>query len=317
MRAIVVETNGGADELREADVPRPTAGAGELLVDVAFAGVNYRDIYDREGRTPAPFVVGVEGVGRIVEVGPSVSTFSIGDRVAWATSPGSYAESVIVKAERAVAVPDSITDEFAAAVSLQGLTAHYLCTSAYAVQPGDPVLIHAGAGGVGLLLTQIVRRLGGRVIVTVSSDEKADVARAAGAEHVLGYDGFATAVKELTDGEGVAAVFDGVGKTTFDESISALRRRGMVLSYGWASGGVPPFDIDRLSRGSLMVARVSMATYVTPGDWLQGRAADLFEWIGAGELRVHIDATYDLADAGAAHRRLESRRSMGKLLLKP
>ena len=316
MRAIVVSAHGGAEVLENASVVTPTPETGELLVEIEFAGVNYRDVHDREGLTPAPFIAGVEGAGPVVAIGPAVIGFNVGDRVAWPMVRGSYAEMVAVKAERAVSVPNRISSETAAATVLQGVTAHYLCSSAYAVQPGDSVLIHAAAGGVGLLLTQMVRLRGGHVIGTVSTSEKAEAARAAGADHVLGYTGCAAAARELTGGAGVAAVFDGVGRATFDESLAALRPRGMLLSYGRSSGSVPRFDLNRLAPGSLMIAKTSTAQYVTPGEWLQGRAAEIFEWIEDGKLRVHVDAVYDLDFAADAHRALESRRTIGKLLLR-
>ena len=320
MRAVVVTGSGGPDVLEVREEAAPHAGAGQLLVDVEAAGVNYRDIYEREGNyggTP-PFIAGAEGAGTIVALGEEVAGFSVGERVGWSSAQGSYAEQVVVDAAKAVSVPAGVSSELAAAALLQGMTAHYLATSTYPVQPGDAALVHAAAGGVGLLLTQVVKLLGGRVIATTSSEEKAELARGAGADEVIGYDGFAERVRELTGGEGVAVVFDGVGKATFDESLASLRPRGTMVLYGAASGSVPPFDPMRLENsGSLFVTRPSLRHYTAERDELLQRAQELFGWIRDGKLNVRIGGRYPLGEARAAQEDLAGRRTTGKLLLRP
>ncbi|HET7856322.1 MAG TPA: quinone oxidoreductase, partial [Gaiellaceae bacterium] len=275
MRAVVVTSSGGPEMLELRDEPAPEAGPGQVLVDVEAAGVNFRDIYEREGaydREP-PFVAGVEGAGTVTAVGEGVTELSVGDRVAWTAGPGSYAEQVAVDAERSVPVPAGVAGDVAAAGLLQGITAQYLATSTYRVQPGDAVLVHAAAGGVGLLLTQVVKMRGGRVLATTSSEEKAQLARDAGADEVIGYDGFAERVRELTGGEGVAVVFDGVGQATFDESLASLRTRGSMVLYGSSSGRVPPFDPMRLENsGSLFLTRPTLRHYTASREELLARA---------------------------------------------
>jgi NADPH:quinone reductase len=300
--------------------PAPQAAAGEFVVDVEAAGVNYRDVYEREGSYggPPPFVAGVEGAGTVAAVGEGVTEFSVSDRVAWISAQGTYAEQVVVKQSRAVPVPDGISSELAAAVLMQGMTAHYLATTTYAVQPGDDVLVHAVGGGVGLLLTQIAKMRGGRVIGTTSSEDKEQRARSVGADEVIGYDGFAERVRELTRGEGAAAVYDGVGQATFDGSLSSLRPRGHLVLFGSASGRVPPFDPMRLEEhGSLFLTRPSVRHYTARREELLERAADVFGWIAEERLRVHIGGRYRLEDARKAHEDLEARRTSGKLLLLP
>ena len=321
MRAIVVTRHGGPEVLELQDQPAPEPGPGQLLVDVEAAGVNYRDIYEREGggthaaETPHP--AGVEGAGTVAAVGDGVDRFAPGDRVAWSNAPGSYAEQVLVAADAAVPLPDGVATEVAAAVMLQGSTAHYLATSTYPIRAGDSVLVHAAAGGVGLLLTQIATRRGGRVIATTSTEEKAELARAAGADETIGYEGFAERARELTGGEGVAAVYDGIGAATFDESLAALRPRGYMVLYGAASGQPPPVEIAKLNAGSLFLTRPTLAHYGREGDELRMRAADLFGWIAAGELDVRIGGRYPLADAARAQADLASRATTGKLILTP
>jgi NADPH:quinone reductase len=307
----------------ERDAPAP--GPGELLVDVAAAGVNYMDIYQREGRPPyagdVPFVPGSEGAGTVVAAGPGVAVgrpAQRGDRVAWTGIPGSYAEQVIVPADRAVLVPDGIDLETAAAVLLQGTTAHYLVTDTYPVAEGDPVVVHAAAGGVGLLLTQLVKMRGGIVIATTSTPQKAELARGAGADYVAGYDDFAAVTREVTGGAGAAVVYDGVGRATFDDSLAALRRRGYMVLYGGASGPVPPFDPQRLNTGgSLFLTRPTLVHYIVTREELTARTDDLFRWIGQGKLDVRIGGRYPLEQAGRAHEDLAARRTTGKLLLIP
>jgi NADPH2:quinone reductase len=318
MRAVVVTTFGGPEVLELQDRPPPEPGPGEVLVDVEAVGVNYRDVYEREGRFggTAPLVAGVEGAGTVAAVGDGVHEPSVGDRVAWSSAPGSYAEQVVVAASRVVAVPDGVSSELAAAALLQGMTAHYLATGSYAVQPGDTVLVHAAAGGVGLLLTQVVTLLGGRVVATTSTDEKAALARGAGAAEVISYERFAEGVRGLTDGDGVAAVYDGVGKTTFDESLASLRPRGSLVLFGAASGPAPPVDPMRLEHGgSLFLTRPSLRHYTATHEELLARAGDVFTWIAEGTLNVRIGGRYPLAEARLAQEDLAARRTTGKLLL--
>jgi len=320
VKAIVVTRSGGPEVLELQDWPDPQAGSGQLLVQVEAIGVNYRDIYEREGRTPTspPLVAGIEGAGTVSAVGEGVTEFSPGDRVAWASAPGSYAERVSVDVGRAVPVPGAISSETAAAAILQGMTAHYLACTTYPVQAGDTVLVHAAAGGVGLLLTQIVKMRGGRVVGTTSTEEKAELARRAGADEVIRYDGFAERVRELTGGEGVAAVYDGIGQTTFDGSLACLRPRGVLAVFGMASGPVPPFDTQRLmGGGSLFLTRPSLQHHTAVRSELLQRADEVFRWIAEGKLDVRIGGRYPLADAAKAQTDLESRATTGKLILLP
>jgi len=322
MRAIQVNSYGGPEALQLVDVDASQPGPGQVLVDVAACGVNYIDTYQRSGiyQVPLPLVLGLEGAGTITAAGAGVTDLAVGDRVAWAAAQGSYAEHVHVDAARAIPVPAGVSDEVAAAVPLQGMTAHYLASSTYPVQVGDTVIVHAAAGGVGLLLTQIVKMRGGRVIATVSTEEKAALARRAGADEVVRYDqvDFAAEARRLTGGAGVAAVYDGVGLTTFDASLSTLRPRGMMVLYGASSGPVPPVDPQRLnSGGSLFLTRPSLGHYTATREELLERADELFGWIAAGKLDVRIGGRYSLADAGRAHEDLQGRRTTGKLLLVP
>jgi NADPH:quinone reductase len=319
VRAVVVTRSGGPEVLEYTDWETPAPGPGELLVDVSVAGVNYRDVYEREGSYPGPpppLVAGVEGAGSVAAVGDGVSEFEVGNRVAWSSAPGSYAEQVVMPAGRAVPIPGRISDERAAAALLQGMTAHYLCTSTYPVEAGETAVVHAAAGGVGLLLTQMVKMRGGRVLATTSSEAKAELARAAGADEVLGYDDFGARVRELTGGEGAAVVYDGIGKDTVDASLGCLRTRGMLVLYGGASGPVPPFDLGRLMRGgSLYISRPSLMHYAATREELLARSSAVFGWIADGTLDVRIGGRYPLERAADAHRELESRQTTGKLLL--
>jgi NADPH:quinone reductase len=252
MRAIRVSHTGGPDVLQIADVPDPAPGQGQLQVTVAAAGVNFMDIYQREGRPPyqpqVPYTPGAEGAGTVTAVGPGVTGFAAGDTVVWTGVPGSYAEQVLVPAQTAVPVPEGISAETAAAVFLQGLTAHYLCADTFPAGAGDTVVVHAAAGGVGLLLTQMIRMRGGTIVATTSTAAKADLARQAGADHVTGYGEFTAVTREVTGGAGAAAVYDSVGQATFDDSLSVLRPRGTMVLYGASSGPVPPFELQRLRR---------------------------------------------------------------------
>lgn len=320
VRVVVAKALGGPDVLEVRDAAEPTAGRGELLVDVAAAGVNYRDVYEREGRggQTAPFVIGVEGAGTVAAKGEGVDGFSVGDRVAWVTAPGSYAERVVVDASRGVPVPEALASEQAAAALLQGMTAHYLATSTYAVQPGDDVLVHAIGGGVGSLLVQVVKMRGGRVIGTTSAEAKERRARELGADEVIPYDGFAERVRELTGGRGVDVAYDGVGRATFDGSLASLRPRGTLVLFGSSSGQVPPFDPMRLEDGgSLFLTRPSLRHYTASREELVERARAVFDWVADGRLDVHIGGRYPLEDASRAHEDLEQRRTAGKLLLLP
>ena len=322
MRAVVVTEHGGHEVLQPGDWPAPHPGPGQLVVDVAAAGVNFMDVYQREGRPPyhggVPYVPGMEGAGTVAAVGPEVSGFAVGDRIVWPAVPGSYAQQVVVPADRVVAVPEGVDLEVAAAVMLQGMTAHYLCHSTYPVEDGDPVVVHAAAGGVGLLLTQMVRMRGGIVVATTSTDAKAQLAKAAGADHVTGYEDFTTVVREVTGGAGAAVVYDGVGQATFDASLAALRPRGHMVLYGAASGPVPPFDPQRLNTGgSLFLTRPTLVHYIARLDEFRQRADDLFSWIADGRLSVRIGGRYPLAEAARAHDDLTARRTTGKLLLLP
>ena len=321
MQAINITATGGPEVLTTTDLADPSAGPGELLVRVAAAGVNYIDTYYRTGAYPTalPFVPGQEGVGEVLDTGPGVEEFAVGDRVAWCAAPGSYAEQVLVPAATAVAVPDAVPDDQAASALLQGMTAHYLTTSTYYVQDGDTVLVHAGAGGVGLLLTQLARSAGATVISTVSTDAKEELSRGAGAAHVLRYsDDLAARVRELTEGDGVAAVYDGVGAATFDASLASLRIRGTLALFGAASGPVPPVDPQRLnSAGSVFLTRPTLAHHIHLHDEFLWRARAVFDAITAGALSVRIGGRYALADAAQAHRDLESRATTGSLVLLP
>ena len=323
MRAIQVTETGGPEVLRLTKLPDPEFGPGQLLVELAAAGVNYIDTYHRSGAypMPLPFIPGSEGAGTVTAVGPDTGGFAVGDLVAWATSPGSYAELAVVPAEQAVAVPQGVDAETAGGSLLQGMTAHYLTGSVYAVQPGDTVLVHASAGGMGLLLTQLATTRGARVIGTVSTPEKERLAREAGAADVIRYDevdDVADEVRRLTGGDGVAAVYDGVGASTFDASLGSLRPRGMLALYGAASGPVPPVDPQRLnSAGSVFLTRPKLADYVATRDELTWRAGEVFDSIQNGSLRIRIGGRYSLAEAQRAHEDLQSRRTTGKLLLVP
>ncbi len=320
--AILVRNTGGPEVLELSAIDPPVPASGELLVAVGAAGVNYIDTYHRSGLYPKtlPFVPGNEGAGVVIGVGPEVVGFTEGDHVAWAEAPGSYAKQVVVPATSAFAVPEGIGDDIAAAAMLQGLTAHYLMTSTYAVKPGDTVLVHAAAGGVGLLLVQLAKSRGGKVIGTVSTPEKEELARAAGADEVIRYTetDFAAAVHDLTGGVGVAAVYDGVGKDTFDKSMACLARRGTLALFGASSGPVPPVDPQRLNAGgSLFLTRPTLGHHLATPEEFQWRCDELFSGIAAGRIDIRIGGRYPLADARTAHEDLEGRRTTGKLLLIP
>ena len=321
MRAIQIQKTGGPEVLEIAELPVPTPASGQVLVKIEACGVNFIDTYLREGRYPAmlPFIPGQEAAGVVAEVGADVSGFKAGDRVAWNGTRGTYAEYACAPASDLLHVPDGMSTEQAAAVLLQGLTAHYLVHSTYAVQRGDTVLVHAGAGGVGLLLTQMAKMLGATVITTVSTEEKAELSRGAGADKVILYtqESFADAVKVFTGGAGLPVVYDSVGKTTFEDSLKCLRPRGLMALYGASSGAVPAMDPIRLMAGSLFLTRPTLKDYVQTRAELERRAKDVFGWVASGALSVRIGARYKLEDAAQAHRDLSGRKTTGKVLLIP
>ncbi|MGO4591982.1 quinone oxidoreductase family protein [Paenarthrobacter sp. 2TAF44] len=318
--AIVANEPGGPEVLEYSSVEPPVPGPGQLLIKVAAAGVNFIETYQRSGtyKVDYPFTPGAEAAGTIEAIGGGVEDFAVGDRIATAEGSRTYADYAIVEAEKALPVPAGVDDHTAAALPLQGITAHYLMNSSFRVEPGHTVLLHAGAGGVGLLLTQLLKARGARVITTVSSDEKADLSKLAGADEVLRYEGFADRVRELTDGDGVNVVYDGVGKDTFDDSLRSLRIRGTMVLFGAASGPVPPFDPQRLnSGGSLSLTRPTMGHFVQNRHERRWRSAEIFEAAANGTLAVRVGATYPLAEAAQAHRDLEGRHTTGKVLLLP
>lgn len=323
MRAVQVSSHGGPEVLTPTELPDPEPAPGEVVVEVAAAGVNYIDTYQREGIYPMklPFVLGLEGVGRVRSVGDGVQGVSVGDRLAWCEISGSYAELVAVEPDKAVPVPDEISDEKAVGALLQGMTAHFLVNDTFRVSPGDDVLVHAAAGGVGLLLTQMATAKGARVIATVSTPAKEELARGAGAADVIRYteiDDLAAAVRDLTGGKGVAAAYDSVGRTTFDASLASLRKRGTLVLFGAASGPVPPVDPQRLNAGgSLYLTRPKLFDYVESPEVLRARAADVYAAVADGTLDVRIGHRYPLDKARAAHEELQGRQTTGKLLLIP
>ena len=322
MRSVVVARAGGPEVLELQELPDPAAGPGQVLVDVEAAGVNFIDVYQREGRYPLelPFTAGNEGAGVVRAVGDGVHDVAVGDRVAWAMVNGTgYTSVAAVPADRVVPVPAGVPTEQAAAVLLQGMTAHYLSGTTYPVQAGDDVLVHAAAGGTGLLLTQLVARKGGRVIATVSTDEKEALAREAGAAEVVRYEreDVAERVRELTGGRGVAVVYDGVGASTFDASLAALRPRGMLVLFGASSGPVPPVDPKRLQGGSYFLTRPTLVHYSAEREELLLRSGEVFAMVADGTLDVRIGARYALEEAARAHEDLSARRTTGKSLLLP
>ena len=322
MKAIQVSKTGGPEVLTLTEIPAPTPKPNEALVQIKSAGVNFIDVYFREGRYPAPlpFINGQEGAGVVTEVGSEVTSVMAGERVAYTGSLGSYAEYAAVPADRLVKIPDGLDFENAASAMLQGMTAHYLCHSTYKLQSGETALVHAAAGGVGALLVQMCKKIGARVIATVGSQQKADIAREAGADECIIYTeaDFESETKRLTEGKGVHVVYDGVGKATFDKDLNVLRPRGYLVLFGGSSGAVPPFDLIQLSqKGSLYITRPTLGHYTATREELEWRAHDVLGWVASGELKLRIHKTYPLADAAQAHRDLEGRKTMGKLLLMP
>jgi NADPH2:quinone reductase len=320
MRAIVAEMHGGPEVLRLVERPDPEPGQGEARVRVAAAGVNFIDIYHRSGAYPTapPVPLGLEGAGVVEAVGAGVDEVAEGDRVAWAAVAGSYATHVIAPAARLVPVPELVPLETAAAVLLQGMTAHYLSHDSFQLGPGDECLVHAGAGGVGLLLTQMAKRAGARVFTTVSTEEKAEAAREAGADEVIFYarDDFAAEVRRLTQGRGVRVVYDGVGRDTFHRGLDCLAPRGFMILFGQSSGPVSPIDPQILNtKGSLFLQRPVLFHHVADRGELLDRAERVLAWVGEGGLRVRVDTVFPLEDAADAHRALEGRTTIGKVML--
>ncbi len=322
MNAIQVQSTGGPEVLQLAELPIPVPGPGQVLIRVEAIGVNFIEIYFRKGTYKAtlPLIPGSEAAGTVEELGPGVTGFEAGDAVASCGVLGSYAEYALVPATQLVKVPDALTPEQAAAAMLQGMTAHYLAKSTYPLKAGETALVHAGAGGVGLLLTQIATRIGARVITTVSTKEKAELSREAGASDVIFYteQDFATEVKRLTGGKGVDVVYDSVGKTTFEDSLNCLRPRGLMALFGGSSGPVPPYDLIQLSgKGSLFVTRPTLWHYVATRAELEWRAGEVLGWAAKGELKLRMEFMYPLAEAAQAQIDLESRKTTGKILLEP
>lgn len=322
MKAMRIHQTGGPEVLRREDVPDPTPGAGEALVKIAAAGVNFIDVYFRTGLYPYPLpgTLGIEAAGTVAAVGAGVSEVRVGDRVAYTGAPGAYAEMSVVPAERLVKLPDGVSFRDGAAAMLQGMTAHYLALSTYPLRSGDACLIHAAAGGVGLLLCQISKMRGALVIGTTSSETKAALAHDAGADHVILYteQDFVAETRRLTNGTGVHVVYDGVGVTTFMKGLDCLRARGMMVLFGQSSGPVPPFDLSLLNlKGSLYVTRPGLPAYTATRAELVARAGDVLGWIAAGKLRLRIEHEFPLKDAAEAHRALEGRRTTGKVILLP
>jgi NADPH2:quinone reductase len=322
MKAIQVKQPGGPEALELGELPVPEPKASEAVVKLAASGVNFIDVYQREGRykVALPFVLGQEGAGVVTAIGGDVKSVKKGDRVAWTGVLGGYAEYAAVPADRLVAIPAGVTDSQAAAAMLQGMTAHYLCHDTYPLKRGETALVHAAAGGVGLLLVQMAHDIGARVLATVSTEEKAKLAREAGADEIIFYtkSDFEAETKRLTNGQGVHVVYDSVGKTTFEKGLNVLRPRGFMVLFGGSSGAVPPFDLIALSqKGSLYVTRPTLGHYIATREELMARSSAVFGMITSGKLKLRIEHTYALGEAQQAHRDLEGRKTTGKLLLMP
>ena len=322
MKSIRVHEHGSAEVLLHGDSTLPQPGSGELRIKIEAAGVNYIDVYHRTGSYAVnlPFIPGIEAAGIVDDLGPDVLDFKLGDRVAYAMQMGGYAEYSIVPAWKVVVLPEAVESKIGAAVMLQGMTAHFLCYSTYGLGPNDTALVHAGAGGVGLLLVQLAKKCGACVIATVSTDEKAELAKASGADDVILYtqDDFEKETMRLTDGVGVDVVYDSVGRTTFEKGLDCLKSRGHMVLYGQSSGAVPRIDVQILNdKGSLFLTRPSLNHYTRDRNAILRRSQDLFKWIVASELKVRIDQTFPLVNASDAHRYLEGRKSKGKVLLEP
>jgi NADPH2:quinone reductase len=321
MKAVRIQKPGGREVLEYTDLPEPRPERGQVLVALDFAGVNFFDVYQREGLYPLamPFTPGTEAAGRVIAVGPEVSDFRDGDRVAYQGVQGAYAERAVVPADRLIRLPEGVSTRTAAALMLQGLTAHYLATSTYVLKAGDTALVHAAAGGVGLLLCQIAKLRGAKVIGTVSTEEKAAHARQAGADHVILYtqQDFVAETKRLTGNRGVEVVYDSVGRTTFEHSLNCLAPRGLLALFGQSSGPVPPFNPQVLNqKGSLYLTRPTLAHYAATRAELLGRTGELFDWLRDKKLSVRVDREVPLKEVAEAHRALEGRETTGKVLLK-
>ncbi len=322
MKAIRIHASGASAVMKLEEVPTPTAGEGQLLVKLEAAGLNFIDTYQRSGqyKMEHPFTPGLEGAGVVEAVGPGVNGFQVGDVVTYTGIPGAYAEYALLPAARAIKIPKGVETRMGAAVMLQGLTAHYLCKDTYPLKAGEACLVHAGAGGVGLLLIQMCKMIGAVVHATVSTEEKAALAREAGADHVVRYteEDFEEAVKaRMGDGK-LDVVYDSVAKTTFDKGLNLLRPRGLMVLFGQSSGPVPPFDLNTLNpKGSLYVTRPSLANYISTRQDLERRAGEVLGWVAAGKLKVRIGATFPLAEVSSAHDALEGRKTTGKVLILP
>ena len=322
MKAIRITEHGGPEVMKIEDLPTPAPQAGQVLVRVEAAGVNYIDTYQRSGhyKVPLPYTMGLEGAGVVEATGEGVTGIGKGARVAWTNVPGAYATHALVPADKVVPLPAAITSQQGAAAMLQGMTAHYLAHATFPLRRGDACVVHAGAGGVGLLLTQMAKRAGARVFTTVSTEEKAQLSKDAGADEVIRYtqEDFKDAVRRLTDGKGVRVVYDSVGRDTFEKSLDCLAPRGLLALFGQSSGAVPPFDPQVLAaKGSLFFTRPTLGHYIATREELLTRANDVFAWIADGSLKVRIGATFPLAEAARAHTELQARRTTGKVLLLP
>ena len=321
MKAVQIQEYGGPEVLQYVDLPDPTAGPDQAVVDIQAVGVNFTDIYSRMGVNPPglPWVAGVEAAGVVREVGPGVDHVAVGDTVAYCSHPGSYAEQAVVPAWRLIKMPDGLSAQDGAAAMLQGMTAHYLCYDTYQVKAGDSVLVHSGAGGVGLLLIQMCKALGAYVYSTVSTEAKAELARGAGADHVILYteQDFAAEIEKATDGAGLQAVFDAVGKDTFDGSVACLAPRGYMVLYGQASGAVSAMDPRVLGNGSKFLTRPGLGDYTANRDELEQRAGAVLGWVKSGELKLRVEHHFALSDAAEAHRQLAGRATTGKIILTP
>ena len=322
MKAVRIHEFGGPDAMQYEEVPMPSPDANQVLVKLAAAGLNFIDVYQRTGLYPntLPYGLGLEGSGTVTAVGPGVSAFKEGDPVAYTGVPGAYAEYALVPADSLVRMPDGLDLKIGAAAMLQGMTAHYLAYSTYPLQAGDTCLIHAAAGGVGLLLVQMAKQCGARVIGTVSTEEKATLARDAGADEIILYtqQDFETEVQRITDGKGLQVIYDSVAKDTFDKGLNCLAPRGYMVLYGQSSGPIPPFDPNVLNgKGSLFLTRPSLFHYISDRASLEKRAGDVLGWIASGELKLRMEHNFDLKDVAEAHRSLEGRKTTGKVLLIP
>lgn len=318
MKAIQVSQFGGPQVLQLCELDRPTITSGQALIEVELAGVNFIDIYHRLGKYPVelPYIPGVEGVGTIAELGSGApSDLKVGDRVGWVMASGGYAEFATIPAKTLIPIPSSMTSEDAVALLLQGMTAHYLARDSFEIKQGDTGVVHSAAGGVGLLLTQYIKSLGGKVIATASTQEKRELAMAAGANLAIGYEGFSKKVKDFTDGIGANVIYDGVGKDTFEENLLALARRGTLAVYGASSGQVPPIEIMKISPGSIFLTRPTLVDFAVTRKELLWRAGEVFSAFKSGDMKVSIGGRYPLADAAVAHSDLEGRKTSGKLIL--